>query len=819
MPETEIERTIYKLELDGSAYIEGADKLAASTNKLSQAQEAANKKLAELKTQQASYKKELDSVNAVLKANEKETVELTKRLNDLKAAEKGTSAEAKALQTQLRGITTNTKEFKIEAAALKANLAGTTTAIKVQSVEMKAAAAASANFTKGLSGAASGLRTLANIIPGVGIAGLVTLIAGPLVNALGKWYEGLNDISNESKNLAAINEKAGEAVGKVRSEITELTVEISEAKKGYLDKDAVLKHYNETLGKTLGATNDLNVAEKKLIDQAGDLITLTFLKAKAQAAAALAAEQATKSVQAEASGIEANASALDKLILKFGGGGALGLQAIGGAAQNRKKDIDEAKKQFDEFTKLQQKFLTEAIEFAKTHKLNFFEPDDPKKTAKDKKQLESDFEKRKADLEAKISALVAAEIATEENIRKQYADKLIKAKEDINRDETTSVIEKGKLIALAEKLNYLELEKALTQFNKDKAKIISDAFIKEFDERDAQDKILLQQQIDAGAASIKALTDQEKAKYAAMKTPVPFQGATKDENAEKKDQLADYANAVKNVADSVIEFWQAVNEAEAKALDYSISLQEKRVDAAQKLADRGNAQYLKAETDRLNELNVQKENAARKQLGINAALQSSEIIVALITGIAQGAKIGGPLGAIVSVAAITAAIAGAFAIVESLKPPEPTFFLGTKDTGTGGKADNKGGFAATLHPNEAVIPAETNKAYHPAIAAIYDHSIPAEDLNNFVSIYHKIKPVAQPNYERIRDAAVTHIENNGAMGIMLSEQNRLLKTNNDLQERTISVLKKLGVNVSLDRNGFAVSQMEAIEQLKRDRKI
>src|SRR6188768_1401461 len=44
-----IERTIYKLEIDDSAYIKGVDSLTASTQKFSQAQDAANKKLAEAK--------------------------------------------------------------------------------------------------------------------------------------------------------------------------------------------------------------------------------------------------------------------------------------------------------------------------------------------------------------------------------------------------------------------------------------------------------------------------------------------------------------------------------------------------------------------------------------------------------------------------------------------------------------------------------------------------------------------------------------------------------------------------------------------------
>src|SRR6188768_733351 len=66
----EIQRTIYKLEIDDSAYIKGVDSLTASTQKFSQAQDAANKKLAEAKIalkaasdEVARQQRELDNAN------------------------------------------------------------------------------------------------------------------------------------------------------------------------------------------------------------------------------------------------------------------------------------------------------------------------------------------------------------------------------------------------------------------------------------------------------------------------------------------------------------------------------------------------------------------------------------------------------------------------------------------------------------------------------------------------------------------------------------------------------------------------------------
>ena len=60
-----IERTIYKLEIDDSAYIKGVDSLTASTQKLNQQQELANKRL---KENEAALK----SVGDIVEKNRKE---------------------------------------------------------------------------------------------------------------------------------------------------------------------------------------------------------------------------------------------------------------------------------------------------------------------------------------------------------------------------------------------------------------------------------------------------------------------------------------------------------------------------------------------------------------------------------------------------------------------------------------------------------------------------------------------------------------------------------------------------------------------------
>ena len=287
-------------------------------------------------------------------------------------------------------------------------------------------------------------------------------------------------------------------------------------------------------------------------------------------------------------------------------------------------------------------------------------------------------------------------------------------------------------------------------------------------------------------------------------------------------RIIKWANAIGDLTQSVIAFWQKANKAEAAALERSISLQEKRVDAAQRIAARGNASYLKAEEDRLKELNVARENAARKQLGIDAALQASQVLVAITGAVA---KIANPVpGAgiadtIASIAVIIGALATGYGIVKGLQGNQPKLKTGTKNLRRQGHPQGVDTIPAWLNEGEAVIPTEKNKAYHPTVAAIYDGTVPPEHLNNFVKNYHKVKGVPQVNYERIKDAAELHISSDGKMAVAISEQNKLIVENNDLQRQTLRAMKNMSVSANIDRDGVAIMVNEFIQQKKIDKKV
>ncbi len=293
-----------------------------------------------------------------------------------------------------------------------------------------------------------------------------------------------------------------------------------------------------------------------------------------------------------------------------------------------------------------------------------------------------------------------------------------------------------------------------------------------------------------------------------------------DKNTKKVETLNDYVSAVGQLADSVIQFWQAANEAESAALDRSIALQEKRVEAAVRIAERGNAQYLKQEEDRLKELQVKRENAARRQLAIDAALQASQLLVGITGAISKIATPGiGIAETIGAIATIFAALATGYGLVKSLQGNQPRLAKGDPYVKRNGHASGVDTIPAWLNEGEAVIPTETNKKYHPAIRAIYDEKIPAEDINAFVKNYHAVKGVPRVNYDRIKESAELSTTHDGRMSVAISEQNKLIIENNDLQRQTLRAMKSMSVSAVIDRDGVAISVNEYIQQMNLNKKI
>jgi hypothetical protein len=274
--------------------------------------------------------------------------------------------------------------------------------------------------------------------------------------------------------------------------------------------------------------------------------------------------------------------------------------------------------------------------------------------------------------------------------------------------------------------------------------------------------------------------------------------------ANSKEQMEALKSSITSAIGSVTQMVQQQQQAEIDSYNNGIELQQKRVDEASKIADKGNAEYLQQEEERLQALQKKKDEAAKKQIATNAVLQMSEIALALATGIAQGIKLGGPAGIAIEIAAIIGAIASVAAVVSSFKDPTPAFAKGSdyvrRDMREGSDHVNRGAFKqgkdtipAWLDEGEAVISKDRNSQYNPTIKAIRRGLVPSNIMNSFVDNYGR-----GINYNRIGQVAKDNSPH-------FMEMNQRLQRLEGYMSDTAESIRGLAVNVAMDSNGFAAS--------------
>lgn len=277
----------------------------------------------------------------------------------------------------------------------------------------------------------------------------------------------------------------------------------------------------------------------------------------------------------------------------------------------------------------------------------------------------------------------------------------------------------------------------------------------------------------------------------------------KGEDPDKKrtENLKKYVAAVGSLLQTIVSFWQQVNATESAALDRSIALQEKRVENARSIADKGNAEYLEMEQKRLDELQRKREANAQKQLAINNALVLSQALLAAVSAIAQAAATSGPAAPFAAIAAgiaVVGAIAAAYSFVKSLQPPVATFFKGTEYVEANGHPTGKDTVPARLTIGERVTTAKDNKDYWETLSAIHNHLIPPEVLNSFVNNYPNVDiPVI--DFSRLNEAT------NGKVGYDNSELRDRLDKLNDTMSDVVDAVKGIGIGVNMDEDGLSVA--------------
>lgn len=206
----------------------------------------------------------------------------------------------------------------------------------------------------------------------------------------------------------------------------------------------------------------------------------------------------------------------------------------------------------------------------------------------------------------------------------------------------------------------------------------------------------------------KAEEETDQAKKDRLKEDIK---ANEDRVQQLKDIIKEERDArlqaLEDIKDAFLDFQKVFIDGQIQQTEAAISAQEKRVQAAQEIADRGNVVLLKAEQERLDKLNRQRASFVRQQQNLAAV----EIAVNAAVAVAKAA---GQPGSPFTIFAILAAMAVGFAQARAQAQSAATFAKGGY-TGDGGQFQEAG----TVHKGEFVINAQKTRQYRPLLEAIH----------------------------------------------------------------------------------------------------
>lgn len=225
---------------------------------------------------------------------------------------------------------------------------------------------------------------------------LLTMYGKDIVAFVSSIFKGKKALDEFAESQKDLNEalKSSDFSASIKN-VEELRINIDLAKRGFLDKDKVLKQYNSTIGQTTGEVKSLDQAERELKKNASAFVEMTLYKAAAQVALENASKKAVEAATASNKSAIESANALDKATTANVVGPlaafdqvtrifTLGRVKISqsdkilqtdierrGAAR-RKTTIDEAKKEQELQVKIAEDFQKRAATIARKNKYDFF---------------------------------------------------------------------------------------------------------------------------------------------------------------------------------------------------------------------------------------------------------------------------------------------------------------------------------------------------------------------------------------------------------------------------------------------------------------
>ena len=315
-------------------------------------------------------------------------------------------------------------------------------------------------------------------------------------------------------------------------------------------------------------------------------------------------------------------------------------------------------------------------------------------------------------------AYVQNELELQDELSKSY-DKQVKALQNLNQEQKQlNIYQFARKVAKGDitLIPFLEERK-----NETKDYLDTLATIYESDKQSIEDKRKFDvSQAGVSASEIEKINgeathDQKRLFDQYPKDKKDRLNADSDFEKNLLAQLRDYyiqdkearIKAIEEIKDAFLDFQKVFIEGQIKQTEAAISAQERRVQAAKEIADKGNVVLLKAEQERLDKLNRQRANFVRQQQNLAAI----EIAVNSAVAIAKAA---GQPGAPFTIFALLAAMAVGFAQARAQAQSAATFAKGGY-TGDGHQFQEAG----TVHKGEFVVNAQRTRQYRPLLEAIH----------------------------------------------------------------------------------------------------
>ena len=272
-----------------------------------------------------------------------------------------------------------------------------------------------------------GLKTVANILPGVGIAGLLAFAVEPIMD----YIKNLDIFKQKASDIA---KEAGTSSSEYKTavnSVTSLKTSIDEFHNGTITGKRLVDEYNKSIGETSGKLKTTAEVEDFYNSKAADYVKAVLLRAQANAALEASTDLLVESQKRAINGpnlgdyVKAGVQSLDKALSGRGDTSwemfSMNVDLI------KQEDVAKNKKKADEMISVFDKLKKEADKFAKDNGFNF----DAKADAKNAKEAERILEQQRA-LQQKV-----------DEINKEYTRKSLTK----DQEELQAVRDKFKKIA------------------------------------------------------------------------------------------------------------------------------------------------------------------------------------------------------------------------------------------------------------------------------------------------------------------------------------------------------------------------------------